>query len=234
MFDALPHPRTLLAQSPQTILRKLRSRLWSTRRSITLVLALPPAEPAATLPDLVVSFADPASVPELTALLPDTAGADLLTLSAIERTRAARAGLLVLARHGDALVGLHFIHTAADQQPLERVAPGLYGPLAADEALTEGVYVVPAARGLGVAPAMLQATAQELALRGYRQAVAVVDLGNAPSLRAFAGAGYRPAGTLRIDRLRLGRRSSRFVVASVAARRRYAKVVGAAADVRAL
>jgi GNAT superfamily N-acetyltransferase len=232
MFDASPNPRTLLAQSPRTILAKLRSRLWSTRRSITLVLELPPAT-APGPSDLTVSFADPGAVPDLTTLLPDTTGADLLILAAVERTRAAAAGELALARRGDALVGVHFIHTAPDQERLEGVAPALYGPLAADEALTEGVFVVPDARGLGVAPSMLHATAEELGRRGYRRALAVVDVANAPSLRAFAAAGYRPAGTMRVDRLRFGRRSSRFTTATTDLRRRYARAVGAVADVRA-
>ena len=59
----------------------------------------------------------------------------------------------------------------------------------------------------------------------YRRALAVIDVGNEPSLRAFAAAGYRPAGTMRVDRLRLGRRSSRFVTASTELRRRYAAAV---------
>jgi GNAT superfamily N-acetyltransferase len=221
MFDASPQLRTLLAQSPSTILGKLRSRLWSTRRSITLVLDLPPLAVAPAPPDLDVAFADPAAVPDLTALLPDVAGADLLTLAAIERTRAAAAGELVIARKADTLAGLHFIHTAADRERLEQVAPGLYGPLAPDEALTEGMFVVPAVRRRGVAAAMLQATASELARRGYRRALAVIDVTNEASLRAFADAGYRPAGTMRVDRLRLGRRTSRYVAAATATLRRY-------------
>ena len=84
MFDASPHPRTLLAQSPRTILRKVRVRLWSTRRSITVVLELPPAIAAPGMVDLDVSFADPAAVPALTVLLPETTGPDLLTLAAID------------------------------------------------------------------------------------------------------------------------------------------------------
>ncbi len=233
MFDASPHPRTLLAQSPRTILRKVRARLWSTRRSITVVLELPPAVASPGMVDLDVSFADPAAVPALTVLLPETTGPDLLTLAAIERTRAAGAGELLVARAAGALAGVLFIHTAADRRRLEQVAPGLYGPLAADEALTEAVYVVPELRGLGVAASILQAAAGELGRRGYRRALAVVDVGNAASLRAFAAAGYRPAGTMRVDRLRLGHRSSRFVAATGAWRRRYDTVVGAAADVRA-
>jgi GNAT superfamily N-acetyltransferase len=220
-FDAAPDRRALLHQSPRTILRKLRARLWSTRRSITLVLDLPPAGPAAVSPGLDVTFADPAGVPDLTRLLPEASGDDLLTLTAIDRTRAAAAGELVLARLGDALAGVHFIHTAADQKRLERVAPGLYRPLAPDEVLTEGMFVAPSVRGRRVAPAMLQVTARELARRGYRRALAVVDIGNTSSLRAFSGAGYRAGSTMRIDRLRLGRRTSRFVATGIDARRRH-------------
>lgn len=226
MFDAPPHLRTLLAQSPPTILRKLRSRVWSTRRSVMLVLDLPPAPAGPASRDLSVAFADPATVPELTALLPETTGRDLLTLAAIERTRAAAAGELAIARHGDTLAGLHFIHTAAHQDRLERVAPGLYRPLEEDEVLTEAIFVVPAFRGRGVASAMLQTAARELAQRGYRRALAVIDVGNPSSLRAFAGAGFRPGPTMRVDRLRFGRRTSRFVAIANDTRRRYDVAVG--------
>jgi GNAT superfamily N-acetyltransferase len=227
LVDALPGARTLLAQSPATLLQKARTRLWSTRRSITVVLDLPPASLGPAADDLDVSFADPASVPDLTELAPETTGADLLTLAAIERTRAAGAGELVLAYHDGALAGVHFIHTAPDRERLERVAPGLYLPLEADDALTEGVFVVAAFRGRHVASAMLQTSARELTRRGYRRALAVVDVGNRPSLRAFAGAGFRPGATMRVDRLRFGRRTSRFVAAPAEVRRRYDAAVGA-------
>jgi len=231
-FDASPDRRTLLHLSPGTIVRKLRLRLWSTRRSITLVRDLSPDATEPAPPELDVSFADPADVPELTRLLPETTGPDLLTLTAIERTRAAAAGEVVLACLGDALVGIHLIHTAGHQERLEQVAPGLYRPLGLDEVLTEAVFVAPPYRGRGVAPAMLRATARELSRRGWRRALAVVDVENAASLRAFSGAGFRAGSTMRIDRLRLGRRTSRFVATGADTRRRYDAAVGFPAGAR--
>jgi RimJ/RimL family protein N-acetyltransferase len=45
---------------------------------------------------------------------------------------------------------------------------------------------------------------------GVGRALAVIDASNAASLRAFARAGYRPTGLLRVGRYRLNRWSSAF------------------------
>jgi GNAT superfamily N-acetyltransferase len=174
----------------------------------------------------VVSFLDPAAFPALPSVLPDARDRDLLGLAALERTRAQAAGELVVARHDGEIAAIHFIHTAAHWERLEQVAPHLYEPLGEDEALTEGVFVFPEFRGCGIAPQMLRASGSELARRGFRRCLAVIDLGNAASLRAFSTAGYDPEPRMRLDSYRLGRRASRFVAASGDARRRYDEAVG--------
>ena len=227
MFDAAPNRTTLFALSPRTVIAKARERGWSTRQSLLVaraVAGLPP-EPAQT-PELVVSFLDPAAFPALPCALPDARDRDRLGLAALERTRAQGAGELVVAHHDGEIAAIHFIHTAAHWERLERVAPRLYEPLQEDEALTEGVFVFPAFRGRGIAPQMLRASGSELGRRGFRRCLAVIDLGNAPSLRAFFTAGYDAEPIMRLDSYRLGRRTSHFVAAGGDARRRYDEAVG--------
>lgn len=227
VLDAAPTRTILLALSPRTVVAKARERAWSTRQSLRVaraVAGLPP-EPTQT-PELVVSFLDPADFPALPCALPDARDRDKLGLVALERTRAQGAGELVVAHYGGEIAAIHFIHTAAHWERLERVAPSLYEPLQEDEALTEGVFVFPAFRGRGIAPQMLRASGSELGRRGFRRCLAVIDLGNAPSLRAFSTAGYDAEPIMRVDSYRLGRRASRFVAAGADARRRYDDAVG--------
>jgi GNAT superfamily N-acetyltransferase len=226
VLDAGPDRRTLLTLSPRTVMAKARERGWSTRQCLLVTREVDglPREPAPTS-GVVVSFVDPASFPELRHALPDAHDRDRLGLAALERTRAHGAGELVIARHDGEIAAVHFIHTAAHGDRLEHVAPRMYQPLREDEALTEGVFVFPAFRGRGIAPRMLRASTSELGRRGFRRCLAVIDLGNVPSLRAFAAAGYDAGPIMRTDSYRLGRRTSRFVAADVAARRRYHEAV---------
>jgi GNAT superfamily N-acetyltransferase len=201
---------------------KIRKRGWSTRRSVLVACELAHLRVESSVaPQLEVSFLDPAAFPDLPSTLPDARNHDLLSLAAMERTRAEGAGELVVARYDGELAGIHFIHTAAHQERLERVAPRLYAPLQAGEALTEGVFVFPAFRGRGVGSSMLRASASELARRGYHRGLAMIDVGNRASLRAFAAAGFTAQPTMRLDSHRLGRRTSRFVAVDSQARRRY-------------
>jgi GNAT superfamily N-acetyltransferase len=211
VYDVVPGPGTLLSLAPSALLRKLRARGWSTRRSVVLACdtAQPAGEPPGA-PALEISVVDPRTFPALTDILPGACGEDALSLAAMERTRAAAAGDLVVARCGGEVAGVHFIHTMAHQQRLELVAPRLYGPLGPDEALAEGVFVFPAYRGRGVGSGMLRASLEELARQGYRRGLAIVDVENRASLRAFHAAGFAPEPTMRVDTLRLGRRVSAF------------------------
>jgi GNAT superfamily N-acetyltransferase len=222
VFDTVPDGGTFLALSPRLLVGKVLARLWSTRRSVLVVgdLEHPPASPA-NGPKLDVSFVHPSTFPDLTSMLDDARGEDRLSLAALERTRAEAAGELVVARAGSEIAGLHFIHTAAHQERLERIAPRLYAPLRAGEALTEGVFVFPAFRRRGVAASMLRASAVELGLRGYRHGLAVIDVENRASLRAFGAAGFVGRPVMRVDAYRLGRRTSRYAEVDRETWRRY-------------
>ena len=143
----------------------------------------------------------------------------------MERTRAEEAGELVVARSDGELVGFHFIHTAAHQERLERIAPRLYEPLEPGEALTEGVFVFPDFRGAGIARSMLRASAVELARRGYRRGIAVIDVENHASLRAFRAAGFKGRPVMRVDAYRFGRRTSRFAAVDHETWRRYREAI---------
>jgi GNAT superfamily N-acetyltransferase len=223
VFDTLPPLGVLREVSPRTALGKAWGRVWSRRLAIELAcdLSADPG-PLLDLPALDVSFHDPASVPPLRELAGDVRDEDAFTLNALDRTRAARAGELVIARLGTRVAGLHFIHTSAHAAALERVSPQLYGPLDRDEALTEGVFVVPELRGGGIGPAMLRASTAELTRRGFRRALAVIDIENRRSLRAFHAAGFRPLRSARVDAYAFGMRRSRFVTCDEEALRRYA------------
>ena len=226
VFDAVPDGGTFAALSPRLFVKKVCGRLWSTRRSVVVVGDFadrgdgrpPPAR-------LDVSFVDPASFPDLSSTLQDASGADRLSLAAMERTRSEEAGELVVARSDGELVGFHFIHTAAHQERLERIAPRLYEPLEPGEALTEGLFVFPDFRGAGIARTMLRASAVELARRGYRRGIAVIDVENHASLRAFRAAGFNGQPVMRVDAYRFGRRTSRFAAVDRETWRRYRDAV---------
>jgi GNAT superfamily N-acetyltransferase len=229
VFDAVPAISTFLSLSPRTLIRKLRTRGWSTRRSLLVVcdLTQPPAGPALA-PGLDVSFVEPAAFRDLPSTLRDAHNQDALTLCAMERTRALAAGELVVARSGDELAGIHFIHTRAHQQRLDRISPSLYSPLREDEVLSEAVFVYPKFRGRGVGSSMLRASASELARRGYRRSLAVIDVENRASLRAFRTAGFTAGQLMRVDSYRLGRRTSRFRDVDDETRQRYLEATSGA------
>jgi GNAT superfamily N-acetyltransferase len=222
VFDAVPPLRAIFALSPRTAIGKLASRMWSTTRAVVVcceMAEVPPCPPGA--PRLELSFVRPATVPAIPSLLPGARDGDALMLSAMERTRAAGAGELVLAYEQGLLAGLHFVHTAEHQQQLERVAPHLYAPLAADEVLTEALFVLPGYRDRGVGSAMLRASLRELGARSYRRALAVIDVENVSSLRAFHAAGFRASTTMRLDTYVLGRRTSELIDRDPETHRRY-------------
>lgn len=222
VFDVMPGSGTFLALSPRLLAKKVRTRVWSTRRSVLLVgdLAHLSAGPAG-VPKLDVSFVHPSTFPDLSSTLEDARDEDRLSLAALERTRAGAAGELVVARAGEELAAIHFIHTAVHQERLDRIAPQLYAPLQVGDALTEGVFVYPAFRGRGIAASMLRASAAELVRRGYCRGFAAIDVENRASLRAFRAAGFTVGPVMRVDAYRLGRRTSRFVEVDQETWRRY-------------
>jgi L-amino acid N-acyltransferase YncA len=192
---------------PSGTLAKLRKRAWS--EQVSIGLACNPARRRSVAPrglPLRIEVVDPCELGELGALLARTSGPEYAFLRAIERTRRARAGDLVVARTpGGRLAAVHFVHDERRRAALERVAPGMYPPMAADEVLTEGVWCRPELRGLGVVPTMLYASLGRLAELGVRRALAIIDLANTRSLRAFRRVGFEPSGVVRLDRRRLGR-----------------------------
>jgi L-amino acid N-acyltransferase YncA len=218
-FDPVPF-RTLRAVKPRTILTRLATRAWSSRSSVVIGCDL--ARCAGTVvgsPALTITFVDPAACRPLPSFLPTARDLDALFLAALERTRSAAAGELVLAHEEGRLAAVHFIYTAEHQERLERVAPSVYPLLGRDEALTESLFVFPQFRSRGIAGAILRASTVELSNRGYRRALAIVDVENTRSLGAFRAAGFTAQSTLRIDSYRHGRRRSRFVgVADVTSR----------------
>jgi GNAT superfamily N-acetyltransferase len=180
-------------------------------------------------PKLEVAFLDAATFPDLRSTLPEARDEDVLSLAAMERTRRELAGELVVALEDDELAAIHFIHTPEHQTRLDRVSPQLYSRLRPDEALAEGVFVFPAFRRRGVGPRMLRASASELARRGYQRALAVIDVDNSSSLRAFRAAGFTAESTMRVDCYRLGARMSRYVECDPEALRRYLEATAVSA-----
>ena len=225
MFDVIPLG-TLASVPPGLILSRIHRRAWSSRTSVMVTCELQrrswSSHPG---PAREITFVHPGAFPALPAALPDARGEDALTLAALERTRLAGAGRLAVAYEHGQLAAVHFIHTHEHEAALERVSPGLYPPLDRDAALTESLFVFPAFRCRGVATALLRASAAELARRGFRHAMAVIDVNNRGSLRAFDAAGFTPSGMVRVDSYRLGSRSSRVVPLDAETARRYRHAV---------
>lgn len=214
--------------TPETLLRKTRQRLYSDRYSIGLAVAIGAHETAEQADVAVVSVVEPLSFPELASLTRDASDADYLFLRAMERTRVAAAGNLVVARAADGtFAGAHFVHPPSRQRALAAVAPGLYPPLDPGDVLTEALYTAPAFRGRGVAAAMLSSTLDLLRATPARRALAYVDVENCASLRAFHRVGFRPTGDMRVDRFRLGRFESEFRPLDRAIEQKWLDAVGA-------
>jgi GNAT superfamily N-acetyltransferase len=227
VFDALPAPDALRTLSPRTALEKVRVRIWSTRFAIVIARDLSEAPGAPTgSPEIEVAFVSARTFPNLRSTAPRARDADALTLAAMERTRAEGAGELVVAYLDGRLAAFHFIHTREHQARLERVSPRLYAPLGAGEALTEGVFVLPQFRGRGIGPAMLRESGCELGRRGFHRALAVIDVDNPRSLRAFHAAGFVGQPVVRVDRYRLGRRTSSYAPRDSGTLRRYLDAIG--------
>jgi RimJ/RimL family protein N-acetyltransferase len=65
-------------------------------------------------------------------------------------------------------------------------------------------FTLPEFRGSGLMPAVLQAALEGCAARGYRGAVACIDIANRPSRNAFRSAGFKAIATFRYAKI-LGR-----------------------------
>jgi GNAT superfamily N-acetyltransferase len=187
------------------VVAKLRRRFWSAHRAVGVSRDLQDG-PSLPLDEIRVEFVDPDAFDDLPGLVEQASGVEYLYLRPIERARQARAGTLSVARAADGdLVAFHFVHETADHAALDSVAPGMYPVPPEDVVLTEEVYCLPAYRGRGLAPALLQATGAMLLERGKRRAWAFLDTTVTPALRMFNRAGYRPTGQERVDRYRGGR-----------------------------
>ena len=205
-------PNTVAAASRigiAAVLTKLLRRAWSTRQSVALV-----HEPLVEAPMPVgfrAELVPPESFEELAQILAGATGLDYLFVRNAEHTRRAGIGTVCVARTDTGLaMAFLFVYETNDRAALNHIAPNMHPPLAADEALTEQVYCLPAHRGHGVMTKLLQVTESVLAARGKRRAFAYVDTTNTQSLRTFARAGYAPAGFERVDRYRFGRHSTTF------------------------
>jgi GNAT superfamily N-acetyltransferase len=69
-------------------------------------------------------------------------------------------------------------------------------PLAPGEACTYETFTAPAARGLGIGPALRGRLARDLRDSGYRRLLATVGPENAPAIRLVEKLGYRRIGTM--------------------------------------
>jgi GNAT superfamily N-acetyltransferase len=62
-------------------------------------------------------------------------------------------------------------------------------------------FTLPGFRGLGLMPGVLQAALENCASRGYRGAVACIDIANRPSWKAFQTAGFKTIATFRFAKV---------------------------------
>jgi ribosomal protein S18 acetylase RimI-like enzyme len=62
-------------------------------------------------------------------------------------------------------------------------------------------FTLPAFRGMGLMPAVLRAALESCASRGYRGAVACIDIANRPSWKAFRSAGFKTIATIRFAKI---------------------------------
>ena len=62
-------------------------------------------------------------------------------------------------------------------------------------------FTLPECRGLGLMPCVLRAALENCASRGYRGAVACIDIANRPSWRAFRSAGFKTIATFRFAKV---------------------------------
>ncbi len=62
-------------------------------------------------------------------------------------------------------------------------------------------FTLPGFRGLGLMPAVLRAALESCASRGYRGAVACIDIANRPSWKAFRSAGFKTIATFRFAKV---------------------------------
>jgi GNAT superfamily N-acetyltransferase len=66
-------------------------------------------------------------------------------------------------------------------------------------------FTLPECRGLGLMPCVLRAALENCVSRGYRGAVACIDIANRPSWKAFRSAGFKTIATFRFVKV-FGRR----------------------------
>ena len=62
-------------------------------------------------------------------------------------------------------------------------------------------FTLPGFRGLGLMPGVLRAALENCASRGYRGAVACIDIANRPSWKAFRSAGFKTIATFRFAKV---------------------------------
>jgi hypothetical protein len=197
----------------RVIAQKLSVRLWSTR--VAVLVSRDTSTPARALARIPLSFSVVPSEQVDPSEFKTGArqGTDMLYIEGLVRMYRRGPGDAMVARASDgALVGVGLMSYADRHEVLDAAAPGLYHRLSSDECWTEAHYVLPEYRSLRALAGILAAERAYLQRRGVRKVFAVIDTTNVPSLRAFARSGHEPTGVIRLDRYRLNRYTSRFVV----------------------
>lgn len=206
---------------------KVQARLYSNLLAIEIAAETAGASPIDPGIEVVVRRESSANLLDIANTLRHARGEDFLFLRGLERMRQCDPGHAYVARLPDGeIVASLFAHDRAARDRLERMTPGIYAPIAADEVLTEGVYCWPRFRRLGVPSHLLTTTLKLLADSGVARALAVIETSNVASLRAFARAGYVPTGVVRYGAYRLNRWRTTFVEDLPAAQRLWRDIVG--------
>lgn len=190
---------------------KFRIRIWSNRVAIIVARSTEASVTASTSLPLSFSIVASGDVDPNEILTETLRGADLLYVDSMLRLFKQEPGDAIVVRTSDdRLVAVGLMSYADRHEALERAAPSLYHRLAPDECWTEAHYVVPQYRKMKILGATLAAERTYLYEQGYRRVLAVIDVANTPSLRAFSREGYQPTGVIRRDTYRLNRLTTRF------------------------
>lgn len=200
--------RGVVRLGPRLALRTAHEQLLYSRRFLGLRCDLEsaPAPPAAKIPVAMIPAAPPTGVFD-TELI-SARGEDWRETYLRHRMVVAEVAELFVARDAEgAPIYAQWLVRSEHWARLERFAPGRYPQLGLDEALVEGAFTFPRFRGFG---AMADGMAQLLAIArdaGSRSVLTYVGDTNIPSLRGCARVGF-DLDHVRVNRRRLGRRSS--------------------------
>lgn len=187
------------------------SRCWSNRSAIVVARGTADATPVSARIPLQFQIQPSETLERAELPIDRLRGPDFLYVVGLLALYQQRPGDFIAARtETGELVAIGLMSYADRFTLLDRAAPSLYHPIAADECWTEAHYVLPEFRNQHILGAVLAAERAHLAQHGYARALAMIDTDNIPSLRAFGREGYEPTGALRRDIRRWNRLSTRF------------------------